>query len=132
MPRRIFVLSDQAHEMLEDLYRRGKKRKKNTTYSELANEAIKLLALFDEKTNAEELFEKIIANRLERFENRIAGFIASIGIDVDMILHEILEQREAYEWNKNKDPKAIYDELRMLGVQLFNKKRAFQQVDHAD
>ncbi|MFD1673518.1 hypothetical protein [Alicyclobacillus fodiniaquatilis] len=126
MPKRNFNLEPRVDKLLEQYHAKQKAINPRITRQEIVNEAIKLYCLMEQRDTAEEMFEKSMEHRFQKYENRIASMIAAVGVDVAMILSETLETLAAYEENKNKAPSEVYSELRQEGVALFNRHRSFK------
>ncbi|MCF8568154.1 hypothetical protein LLE49_25855 [Alicyclobacillus tolerans] len=129
MPKRNFNLTTEVDRMLEQYHAKQKTIHPRITRQQIVNEAIKLYTMMEQRDRAEEIFEQVMENRFRKFENRLAAMIAAVGIDVDMILVETLEAREALLENQKVDPKVIYSELRKEGVKLFQNHKAFRMSE---
>lgn len=126
MAKQTFRITDEASMLLRQNYESQKRTSKKITYDEIVSEAIKRYCLEQNKDRAERIFEVVVQDKLQRFESRMIALLAQVGIDVDMILFEILEQRMSLEDNLQKTPREVYEELRQEGVALFRRKKAFQ------
>jgi deoxyribodipyrimidine photolyase-like uncharacterized protein len=126
MPKQTFDLSGQASVMLKQYREKLKAKGSRVTYNDIVSEAIKSYCLLEQQDRADEIFEKTMEHRFQKYESRLASMVAAVGVDVCMILNETLEDRAALEENGNKDPRQVYSELREAGVSLFNRHKAFK------
>ncbi len=126
MPKQTFNLSDEASVMLKQYWEKSKEKGNKVTYNDIVSEAVKFYCLSEQHDRAEEIFEKTMEHRFQKYENRLASMVAAVGVDVCMILNETLENRAALDENRNKDPRQVYSELREEGVSLFKKHKAFR------
>lgn len=129
MPKQTFDLTVEASVLLQQYKEKMQVQESKLTLNQIVSEAIKFYCMMEQRDRAEEMFEKLMENRFRKFENRLAAMIAAVGIDVDMILVETLESREALLENRERDPKDIYTELRKEGLELFRGHRAFRLSD---
>jgi hypothetical protein len=126
MPKQTFDLTSEASVMLKQFRENERSRGSKRSLNDIVSEAIKLYCLSEQRDRADEIFEKTMEHRFQKYENRIASMVAAVGVDVCMILNEALETRAALEENARKDFKQVYDDLRMEGVALFNRHRVFK------
>ncbi|WAH44886.1 hypothetical protein NZD89_27965 (plasmid) [Alicyclobacillus fastidiosus] len=126
MAKHTFELTTEASAMLKQYRENRRSLGVKVSYNDIASEAIKLYCLSQQRDRAEEIFEKAMEHRFQKFESRLASMVAAVGVDVAMILSETLETIAAYEENQGKKYQDIYQELRQEGVALFNRHRAFK------
>ncbi|MFD1674157.1 hypothetical protein [Alicyclobacillus fodiniaquatilis] len=126
MPKQTFDISPESSTLLREYHDRRKQNGEHITLNEIVTEAIKSYCLIEQRGRAEEIFEKTMERRFQKYENRLASMIAAVGVDVAMILSETLETVAAYEENQGKSYQNIYQDLRKEGVALFNRHRAFK------
>lgn len=126
MPKQTFDISLESSVLLKEFQMKQQGKGIKLTLNDMVSEAIKLYCLTEQKDRAEEIFEKTMKQLFQKYENRIASMVAAVGVDTAMILSETLENRSAYEENRNKQPEDVYQELRQEGVALFNRHRAFR------
>lgn len=126
MPKQTFNLSDEASVLLKQYWEKLKESGNKVTYNDIVSEAVRSYCLSEQRGRAEEIFEKTMEYRFQKYENRLASMVAAVGVDVCMILNETLEDRAALDENRNKEPRQVYSELREAGVSLFKRHKAFK------
>lgn len=122
MPQRNMALTDKASRMLDEYHDQLPKGRRKSR-GEIISEAIIQYVSAQKSDYAEQMIEKIVERRLHKMENRLAGMLGATGMDVAMILADVLDQR-ADEY-KSVSPVQVREDLRKAGRELFKHHRAY-------
>lgn len=121
--KKTLYISDEAIRMLDEYQKGLKKRGIKISDSEVTSKAI-IQFVLSESQYGEQKINDVIENLLLKQFNRLASMIASVGVDVDMILADTLDQRSADY--PDVPPKQVMSDLRSSAMELFKSKKSFR------
>jgi hypothetical protein len=121
--KRTFRLTDKASVMLDTYC----KEHPETTYGDVVSEAIINYVVNEKRDYAEETLRSIVEELLRKEFNRMVSLIVSVGIDVNMVLIDVLEQRARDPENAGLSFGTIYQDVRQEAMKLFRKKKSAQE-----
>lgn len=126
--RRTFMLRDEATTALENyVIENYRGKKKHGAYSRVMSDAIVWYVRNESMAPVKDMLRDQVVPIVRGELARLASLIVKVGIDVDMILLDMLDVRS--QENPDVPLDVLYEQLREASVEEFRKQRNKEIVD---